>query len=257
MLMCSRDNARFSAADKERLTLEFSMGMGDTGGWLGGWVNQWMGVGVGVGVQARKGISDTIQPKHGMVVWVEWSGLERAWEGLVEWQQMEECRLGGRLWVRVALHWAVEVETCLSAAAVAGWSACRGVWTPLQLAASASSLNRHRPPSLLSSLPPSLSLILPPSQAPSLPPSHPLLFPPSPFLSPPADSESSGAEEEGDVPEGQPRTPRRSTSVSRHVTVSRFMPTSRRIVQVSRGRAGWCGEWLVVMTVLLPLAMMS
>jgi ethanolamine-phosphate cytidylyltransferase len=30
MLMCSRDNARFSAEDKERLTLEFSMGNGDT-----------------------------------------------------------------------------------------------------------------------------------------------------------------------------------------------------------------------------------
>lgn len=31
MLMCSRDNARFAAAEQERLTLEFSMGNGDTG----------------------------------------------------------------------------------------------------------------------------------------------------------------------------------------------------------------------------------
>ncbi len=29
--LCSRDNARFSAEDKERLTLEFSLGNGDTG----------------------------------------------------------------------------------------------------------------------------------------------------------------------------------------------------------------------------------
>jgi ethanolamine-phosphate cytidylyltransferase len=32
MLMCSRDNVRFSAEDRERLTREFSMGAGpDTG----------------------------------------------------------------------------------------------------------------------------------------------------------------------------------------------------------------------------------
>ncbi len=31
MLMCSRDNARFAAAEQERLTLEFSLGNGDTG----------------------------------------------------------------------------------------------------------------------------------------------------------------------------------------------------------------------------------
>lgn len=59
------------------------------------------------------------------------------------------------------------------------------------------------------------------------------------------DSESSGAEEEGDVPEGQPRTPRRSTSVSRHVTVSRFMPTSRRIVQFSSGKSAPPGARIV------------
>lgn len=31
LFSCSRDNARFSAEDKERLTLEFSLGNGDTG----------------------------------------------------------------------------------------------------------------------------------------------------------------------------------------------------------------------------------
>jgi ethanolamine-phosphate cytidylyltransferase len=30
MLMCSRDNARFAGPDREQLTLEFSMGLGDT-----------------------------------------------------------------------------------------------------------------------------------------------------------------------------------------------------------------------------------
>ena len=51
MLMCSRDNARFSQADKERLTLEFSMGNGDTGGAGGGGVRPAAGCSCGDGVR--------------------------------------------------------------------------------------------------------------------------------------------------------------------------------------------------------------